>query len=70
MYNSWIIVVLIILELLKQRDCASVLKRIPNTKGRDGLYTIYPDMKTRKLVYCDMTTEGGGWTVSTHFVYK
>ena len=44
------------LELQKQRDCASVLKRIPNTKGRDGVYAIYRDLKT---VYCDMTTDGG-----------
>ena len=32
--------------------------------SRDGVYTIYPDMMTNRTVFSDMTTDGGGWTVS------
>lgn len=44
-------------------DCSDILEKYPNTRGKDGLYSIITYLNKTKVVYCDMTTDNGGWTV-------
>ncbi|XP_065939861.1 ficolin-2 isoform X3 [Magallana gigas] len=45
----------------RNKDCAHIKRHRP--LSRDGVYTIYPAPGMNKTVFCDMSTDGGGWTV-------
>lgn len=45
-------------------DCFDILEKYPNTRGRNGVYNITAPSSKPEPVYCDMTTDYRGWTVS------
>ncbi|XP_048748752.2 ficolin-2-like [Ostrea edulis] len=52
----------ICIAIEEPKSCMDILRRFPDRKGQDDIYTIVAGAE-KKSVLCDMSTDQGGWTV-------
>jgi hypothetical protein len=50
------------------KTAKDLLAAYPSLAGKDNYYTLYPQGPTSQyqLIWCDMTTDGGGWMLLLH----
>ena len=49
------------------KSCAHLLASDPSLRNIDGIYRISRDGVSDQEVFCDMTTDGGGWTYMSYY---